>query len=199
MLLAALVDVAESWGRYSNLIVSAALLATRQEGYVEFRLIYRRSLPAQGSGGSPIREKHAIRRQIHAQLRELWHTNIALERRPRPTQHTRKLLVPDLRPDESEVTTGLDFILRDYSQFGYRFVPLINKRIGIACSLDILFLRRDGPGSLVASGGDIDNRIKVLFDGLRMPQNNSKIDQFPPQDGENPFFCLLENDGITSF
>jgi hypothetical protein len=165
---------------------------------VEFRLTYKGSLPAQSSGGSRLPEKHAIRRQIHAQLRELWHTNIVLERHTRPMPHTRKLLVPDLRPDESEVTTGLDFILKDYSRFGYRFVPLINKKIGVACSLDILFLRRDGPGNLVASGGDIDNRIKVLFDGLRVPQNNSEIDQFLPQEGENPFFCLLEDDALIT-
>jgi hypothetical protein len=111
---------------------------------VEFRLIYKGSLPAQSSGSSRIQEKHAIRGQIHGQLRELWYTNIVLERHTRQMPHTRKLLIPDLRPDESDVTTGLDFILRDYSKFGYRFVPLINKRIGIACSLDILFLRGDG-------------------------------------------------------
>src|SRR5258708_163486 len=58
--------------------------------FVEFRLVYKGSLPAQSSGGSRILEKHAIRRQIHAQLRELWHTNIVLERHTRPTPHTRK-------------------------------------------------------------------------------------------------------------
>jgi hypothetical protein len=57
---------------------------------------------------------------------------------------------------------------------------------------------RRWPGNLVASGGDIDNRIKVLFDGLRMPQNNTEIDQFPPQEGANPFFCLLENDDLIT-
>ena len=164
---------------------------------MEFRLTYKGSLPSQSVGASRIREKHAIRRQIHAQLRELWHTNIVLERHTRQTQHTRKLIVPDLRSDESDVTTGLDFILRDHSKFGYRFVPLINEKIGIACSLDILFLRRDGPGNLVA-GGDIDNRIKVLFDGLRLPQNEGEIGKFSPQEGENPFFCLLEDDKLIT-
>jgi hypothetical protein len=38
-----------------------------------------------------------------------------------------------------------------------------------SCSIDILFLHRDAPGRIVRSGGDIDNRIKVLFDALRVP------------------------------
>jgi hypothetical protein len=166
---------------------------------VEFRLIYKGRLPSQGSGGgSNVAEKHGIRRQFHLQLKELWRTNVVLERLTRPTPHTRKLIVPDLRDDESQQTTGLDWVLRDYSKFGYRFVPLINKKIGIACSLDILFLRRDGPGNLIESGGDIDNRLKVLFDGLRIPQYNSEVERFPPQEGENPFFCLLEDDELIT-
>jgi hypothetical protein len=167
---------------------------------VEFRLIYRGKLPAQGagSGQSRIDEKHAIRRQLHRQLRELWHTHTTLRRHTAPTTHTRKLIVPDLRDDESQQATMLDWILRDYSKFNYRFVPLVNNKNGIACALDILFLRRDAPGNLIESGGDIDNRIKVLFDGLRVPQYNSEVDKFTPQEGENPFFVLLEDDKLIT-
>jgi hypothetical protein len=167
---------------------------------VEFRLIYRGSLPAQPSDDRKprIAEKHAIRRQLHPQLRELWHTNAVLERLTRSLPVARKVLVPDLQPGESEQATGLDVILRDFSKFGYRFVPLINAKNGIACSLDILFLRRDSPGNLITGDGDIDNRIKVLFDGLRIPKYNSEIQPFPPQKDENPFFCLLEDDKLIS-
>ena len=52
---------------------------------------------------------------------------------------------------------------------GNRFVPLVSKAGGFTCSLDILFLRRDDPEGPIESGGDIDNRLKVLLDGLRMP------------------------------
>ena len=168
---------------------------------VEFRLIYRGSLPAQrdGRGGSRVEEKHVIRRQFHGQLRELWHTHPVLAKHYAVTlPHTRKLIVPDLRDDESQQTSGFDFISRNYTKFGYRFVPLINNQFGIACSLDILFLRRDAPGNLIASGGDIDNRMKVLFDGLRVPKYNSEIEGLPPQEGENPFFCLLEDDALIT-
>jgi hypothetical protein len=64
--------------------------------------------------------------------------------------------------------------------------------------LDILFLRRDGPGSLIKSGGDIDNRLKVLFDGLRMPQGSEELCGDSPCQDEDPFYCLLEDDKLIS-
>lgn len=67
----------------------------------------------------------------------------------------------------------------------------------MVCSLDILFLRRDEPGSLIESGGDIDNRIKVLFDALRMPTDN-EIRGFTPEQDEVPFLCLLEDDVLIA-
>jgi hypothetical protein len=51
----------------------------------------------------------------------------------------------------------------------------------------------------VANGGDIDNRLKVLLDGLRMPKSVSElggIDIDPTE--ENPFFVLLEDDQLIT-
>ncbi|GAC1435418.1 MAG: hypothetical protein NVS1B11_37320 [Terriglobales bacterium] len=91
------------------------------------------------------------------------------------------------------------FVLADrYARCGYRFMPLISEWFSAACSLDILFLRRDGPGALVKSGGDIDNRIKVLFDALRMPQTCDEVCGDSPGEGGNPFFCLLEDDKLIT-
>ena len=64
-------------------------------------------------------------------------------------------------------------------------------------SLDITFLRRDNPGGPIESCGDLDNRIKVLFDGLRIPHECSEVVGQPEQD-ENPFFCLLEDDKLIT-
>jgi hypothetical protein len=66
------------------------------------------------------------------------------------------------------------------------------------CSLDILFLRRHDAGSLIANGGDIDNRIKVLFDGLRMPGNDAELGGLLIEPDEDPFFCLLEDDALIT-
>ncbi len=163
---------------------------------MEFRLVYKGSLPAQGAGtGSRVKEKHAIRRQLHGQLRELWHGHQLLSRYTKETPYTRDFIVPGA--DQSQKATGLDYIARDFTKFGYRFVPLVSKFFGTACSLDILFLRRDDPGSLIRSGGDIDNRIKTLFDALRIPECDNQVDG-PPQEGEDPFFCLLEDDTLIT-
>jgi len=90
-----------------------------------------------------------------------------------------------------------------YERCGYRFVPLIGGAFGAGtetvCALDILFLRRDPPGrGLVVTGGDIDNRIKVLFDALRLPENCDELRGLPRGEDEWPFFCLLENDNLIT-
>jgi hypothetical protein len=121
---------------------------------VEFRLIYRGKLPAAGAANPRAKEKHLIRKQLHKQLRLLWQDHRALRFR--------------LEAKEGELSEA-ERIGNEFARCGYRFVPLIRKSIHLACSLDILFLRRDSPGNLVKSGGDIDNRLKVLLDGLRMP------------------------------
>ena len=75
-------------------------------------------------------------------------------------------------------------------------MPLVRESLALACALDILFLRKEEPGKLILQGGDIDNRIKTLFDALRMPST----DDFNGTQGElvNPFYCLLENDSLIN-
>ena len=76
-------------------------------------------------------------------------------------------------------------------------MPLIRDSVGLACSLDIVFMRKGAIGSLVSQDGDLDNRIKTLFDGLRMPKPNEMKNHHP---GEEPFYCLLQDDAlITGF
>jgi hypothetical protein len=47
--------------------------------------------------------------------------------------------------------------------------------------------------------GDIDNRIKGMLDALRMP-SKSEIGSanLSPQQGEAPFFTLLEDDALVT-
>jgi hypothetical protein len=86
-----------------------------------------------------------------------------------------------------------------YAKYGYKWLPLVTEELGIACSLDILFLRRDAPGKIIVSGGgDIDNRLKVLFDALRMPKYADEVQDCTPKENENPFFCLLEDDTLIN-
>ena len=51
-------------------------------------------------------------------------------------------------------------VASNYHELGYRFVPLVREKISLACSLNILFLRRDSNRWRITSAGDIDNRKK---------------------------------------
>jgi hypothetical protein len=78
-------------------------------------------------------------------------------------------------------------------------VSLVREKLHLVCDLDILFLRRDDPGRLISGGGDLDNRIKVLFDALRAPTDENEIRGLHPQ-GRHVMFCLTEDDKlITGF
>lgn len=81
--------------------------------------------------------------------------------------------------------------------FGYNFVPLVTEELNLRCDLSILMLRHGAPGSLIQSG-DIDNRLKTLFDALRMPSPNEGYSDRNPTSDETPFFCLLEDDSMLT-
>ncbi|HEX5229252.1 MAG TPA: hypothetical protein VFW44_16165 [Bryobacteraceae bacterium] len=85
----------------------------------------------------------------------------------------------------------------EFSRGKHGFVPLVRKREDTYCSLNILFLRRDVPGKII-SGGDLDNRLKTLFDALKVPESTKGLPDFP-EAGFDPIFCLLDDDDqITS-
>jgi len=155
---------------------------------MEFRLIYEGPLPAQGSGGGRAKEKHQIRKQLHPQLAELWQQHPVL-----------RSLKEQVNPLDK--SSYVDYVASQYTRLGYRFVPLVWRQPDnvATCELDILFLRRDNPGGILVSGGDIDNRIKVLFDGLKTPKVVEDLGGFnTPDAGEDPFFCLVEDDSLVT-
>jgi len=148
---------------------------------MQFRLVYQGKLPAAGGSGTRNKEKHAIRKVLHKQLAQLW--------------QCQPILSPYLIADSPNNRSGAEMMADKFERCGFRFLPLFHDYFGsLACALDILFLRRDQPGDLIKYGGDIDNRIKVLFDALRMPQECQELDGQKPAEDENPFFCLLQDD-----
>ena len=71
---------------------------------------------------------------------------------------------------------------------------MATENLSLLCALDILFLRPDTPGKVLSSG-DIDNRLKTIFDALRMPSGLDELGGYErPGTDEQPFFCLLEDD-----
>jgi hypothetical protein len=111
--------------------------------------------------------KQEIRHVFHGQLYELW-------------KHS------SVKPSESLI-----------KKIGnYSFFPLVVEGREEFVELEILMLRPDyGPGYVV-QGGDIDNRLKTLFDSLRIPKDINEI----PSDTkkEEPFYCLFEDDILIS-
>jgi hypothetical protein len=60
-----------------------------------------------------------------------------------------------------------------------------------------LFLRPDRPGHVIWAG-DIDNRLKTLFDAMRVPDPAENYVNAPPTQDETPFFCLLQDDKLIT-
>jgi len=175
---------------------------------VEFRLRYAGSLPS--SGSADLRKvKHDIRKQLHPQLLDL------SERNPAVNYLFNNVL--GRVPSKSSFSSPLAQSLYDPTHFDasavgekgkvgkFQFAPLIVGAVHMVCHLDILFLRREAPGSLIMKpkdeyGGDLDNRLKIFFDGLKMPCFQDLPKDAAPEDGEHPFLCLLEDDSlITKF
>ncbi len=147
------------------------------EEFVEFRLVYEGPLESGANNPRP-KEKHAVPKALHRQLAALWAHDAGLQELVR--------------------SPGLEKIANDYARCGYRFAPVVSSRLKLVCALDILFLRRESPGQLVQHGGDIDGRLKTLFDALCIPVSCNQLPS--PEPGEDPFFCLLEDDHlITGF
>ena len=181
---------------------------------MKFRLTYEGGLrPTQreSSGGqrNPLApHKHEVRRVFHKQLKHLWATDLFLSQyriQPdNPNIGSQRDAAADAMygmwaPSEDELKPLVEIVAGRHNKFGYRFVPLVTKYFDLVCSLDILFLRRDVPGSAIQAG-DIDNRIKTLIDTLRLPNNQTDLVEGDkqPREGEDPFFCLLEDDDLVS-
>lgn len=144
---------------------------------MEFILHYRGELKSNRGAA----EKHELRRRFHPQLKELWGQP--------PLSDFTDLLVPK----SGATPLGL---IRELG--AYRFAPLVASNVHLVAELEITLLRPEPPGAIVRSGGDIDNRIKTLLDALKVPDANAIPLGAMPEEGEDPFFCLLEDDALIT-
>lgn len=156
---------------------------------MEFRLFYWGSdLKAASGGKTRAEEKEALRKAFHIQLQVLWQTHPVLRFYQQEFHYHDGGLAKSLYPHKA---TQLAKLSEDWS--GY--IPLVNEKFGTYCELDILFLRPEPVGGLInrgASGGDIDNRIKTLFDSFAPPQHSSGESYM----AEEPIFVLLSDDSL---
>lgn len=126
--------------------------------------------------------KHDLRKSFHLQLQKLWQQE--------PLLDSREWF------DGSNKSTSIDLNRRIGS---FRFIPLVSPDLYLVCELNISMLRPEQPGAIVTQGGDIDNRLKTLFDALRCPNDESELPKgINPGGDEDPFFCLLEDDSLIT-
>jgi hypothetical protein len=134
------------------------------------------------SNGTPL-HKHELRQHFHKQLRTLW-TQIPLK------DEAQYWLQPRTQSNYC--------LLRPLN--GFTFVPLITAEMNVVAELSVTILRPESPGNLITQGGDIDNRLKTLFDALTMPRlpNALPAAAVPNMDESPYFYCLLEDDNLIT-
>jgi hypothetical protein len=79
---------------------------------------------------------------------------------------------------------------------GYDAMPLITWHNQLGCSLEITVIGDTRSAAAIINAGDLDNRLKVLFDGLRMPHGPKEVPAPMFGNGAEPMFCLLEDDSL---
>lgn len=174
------------------------------ENLLEFRLLYSGRVLGASKNDTRAEMKHALRREFHPQLRQLWGSNRNLDQYAR--HHTRPWMIKN--PDQVGIAQatftneqwrqiGIGCISENWQRGKYNFVPLVTEELGLRCRLDILFLRPESP-QYVMKGGDLDARVKTIFDALRIPANLDETGASDPQEDETPFFCLLSDDKLIS-
>jgi len=154
---------------------------------MHFRLTYAdRLLSTRNDKRSAKRSlhKHHVRRQFHKQLKRLWSEHPVLSRGYSTSQ-----------------TIGSEVMNRTFNREGFIWKPLVTKEDGLICALDILMLREGEPGRTTH---DIDNRLKTIFDALKMPGGPEELGSGTPEGiqkpspDENPFFVLLQDDKLIT-
>ncbi len=146
---------------------------------MEFTLHYRGLLKSNRGAD----EKLALRRHFHRQLSVLWEQKPLIGYRGKLIDRTHE------EPSLNVVQTIQ----------GFNFAPLIAERLQLVAELEISLLRPEAPGQIVNQGGDIDNRLKTLLDSLTVPRSpNALPSDAQPLSGEDPFFCLLEDDNLIT-
>jgi hypothetical protein len=166
-----------------------------QEGLVEFRLLYQGELLPSGNKKTRPAAKHAIRRQLHPQLRRQWQLHKILRQYARDLGNQYDPI--QLETEQQQFDHGIAAIGKRWAMFGYQFIPLVTSEHFVRCALDILLLRPE-ENRFILEQGDIDGQVKTIFDALRLPKSPNQLAGMKAQKDETPFFCLLEDDRLIS-
>lgn len=196
-----LADVGKRFEPWTEAEIKARNRSAPIRDVMRFHLVYNGKLAASSNSPKPA-EVVRIRQELSPQLANLWDTHPALQTLKQ--DGARPLHGPAFIGDE----TGRQFGPREMVALGLyedlctpipvagaSYMPLVRKSLDLSCEIDILFLRQQEPGDLISQGGDIDGRIKLLLDALRMPTPQEQ-ERATQQGGS--WFCLMESDTLVS-
>lgn len=173
---------------------------------MKFTLTYDGELWSQQTSGA-FEKKWEIREHLRPQLEELRRSHPTIKTmmrrvpkdaaiyQPWERHHT---FVPDPSiPDPPLGPTEID-LGEPLTIAGVRFLPLVRSSYALTCSLNILFMRPQPPGEIYIKG-DLDNRLKLFIDALRMPQPSeaAQVAPYAASSGE-PINCLLQDDSLIT-
>jgi hypothetical protein len=172
---------------------------------VEFHLSYQGPLPACNSNRDDAKSeyKQAIRIEFADQLRLHWNREWMLMNAKHrgldviPVVNRRAVVTELIRYNK------MHFLVE---MCGYRWLPIVTRANGLTCEIDVLLKRRSEPGEIFVSGddgGDLDNRLKILLDALRMPlsPNECPGNQCGPGERDGQWIervVVLEDDSLIS-
>jgi hypothetical protein len=174
-------------GPITQIVNSDGLPPVRGENAMEFRLLYQGILRANGG----VEDKFSIRRQLHPQLKRFWTEHPLLK-----DMCWRWGCVEAEENGQDAFDMGIKRLANTHIN-GFTFLPLSRKEWHLRCSIDVLFLRREKPGNIFMRG-DIDNRLKTIFDALQMPRLGQDIGNEVAQSDETPFYILLQDDELIA-
>jgi hypothetical protein len=160
---------------------------------MQFRLTYEGRLLGASRENSRADHKHEIRMKLHPQLKHLWavHQWLAQLSDLRFPDHNTAISGKTLiNPAWAMHPTYIDLLGGKYKSQNRSWVPLVGDDMGLTCTVDILFLRQGARGG-VLNVGDIDGRLKTLFDALAIPRSSSGL---PAPEAELPIYVLLSDD-----
>jgi hypothetical protein len=147
---------------------------------LQFRLLYEGPIPPRKS--IKVGDIQKMRMALHPQIQALWQFQ--------PLSDCRKWLREKCAQGDIAIWERSNNVL---------FSPLITQKNNLACELDITLLRQQSPGQLLGEGGDIDNRLKTLFDALRKPSTQeAQQAQIVERDDNDPIHCLLQDDSLVT-
>jgi hypothetical protein len=164
---------------------------------MRFRLLFSGELKAHRLAKPRPEHTHSVRVAFSPQLQRLWETKESLRRWSAVSGARARARRGETFPegqlfDEPNRIEGLEYFANLNRKLNTRFIPLLSPPMAVRCRIDILFLRPEDTLQHIIQGGDLDNRVKTLFDALRVPKNDELVD-----DGRT-HYVLLQDDSLIS-